>query len=219
MLLAALQLLAFDLDPHLPLALWYLFHRLLPKRFVGYAGKHKLVKETTWLIFSYTNNLAPVIQRLSGFVANQNNNVSLIRQTWNEMVKHQHSRAVLSTACPHRPQNMSMCAPGRAEYIAYSRSSACRHSHKPHAKDIREIGGTWSLIWSIGRIPEQIISALVEMKDGITRPGQSQRHRPGSTYRVYTINNQLAHQGKSVSMEEKGTKKSNAQKKHGCKCE
>lgn len=100
-------------------------------------------------------------------------------------------------------------APSRAGpcYIAQSRSNACRHSHKPHAKDIREMGGTWSLIWSIGRIPEQIISALVEMKDGITRPGQSQRHRPGSTYRVYTIKNQLVHQGKSVFMEGKGTKK------------
>ena len=53
MLLAALQLLAFDLDPHLPLALWYLFRRSLPKCFVGYAGKHKLVKETT-LWFSAT---------------------------------------------------------------------------------------------------------------------------------------------------------------------
>lgn len=36
----------------------------------------------------------------------------------------------------------------------------------------------------MGRIPEQIISALVETKEGMTRPGQSQRHRPGSTYRV-----------------------------------
>lgn len=48
MLLAALQLWAFYLGPRLPLALWYLFHRLLPKCSVGYAGKCKLVKETTW---------------------------------------------------------------------------------------------------------------------------------------------------------------------------
>lgn len=51
-------------------------------------------------------------------------------------------------------------------------------------KDISETAGTWSLIWSMGRIPEQIISALVETKEGMTRPGQSQRQRPGSTYRV-----------------------------------
>lgn len=109
----------------------------------------------------------------------------------------------------HLPQSISTCAASRAGtcYLAYSRSNPCRHSHKPHAKDIREIGGTWSLIWSIGRIPEQIISALVETKDGITRPGQSQRHRPGSTYRVYMTNNPLVHYGKSVSMDEKGTKK------------
>lgn len=59
MLLAALQLLAFDLDPHLPLALWYLFHRLLPKCFVGYAGKRKLVKETT-LCFLATRIILPM---------------------------------------------------------------------------------------------------------------------------------------------------------------
>lgn len=59
MLLAALQLLAFDLDPHLPLALWYLFHRLLPKCFVGYADKRKLVKETT-LCFSATRVILPM---------------------------------------------------------------------------------------------------------------------------------------------------------------
>ena len=55
---------------------------------------------------------------------------------------------------------------------------------KSTQKDISETAGTWSLIWSMGRIPQQIISALVETKEGITRPGQSQRHRPGSTYRV-----------------------------------
>lgn len=55
---------------------------------------------------------------------------------------------------------------------------------KKHRKDMRETAGTWSRIWSMGRIPEQIISALVETKEGMTRPGQSQRHRPGSTYRV-----------------------------------
>lgn len=121
------------------------------------------------------------------------------------MGKDQHSRAVSSNVCPHCPRHVSTCAPSRAgtHYAAYSRSNTCRHSHKPHTKDIREMGGTWSLIWSIGRIPEQIISALVEMKDGITRPGQSHRHRPGSTYRVYTINNRWVHQGKSVSMKEK----------------
>lgn len=59
MLLAALQLLVFDLGPHLPLALWYLFHRLLPKCFVGYAGKHKLVKETT-LWFTVTQGILPL---------------------------------------------------------------------------------------------------------------------------------------------------------------
>lgn len=36
----------------------------------------------------------------------------------------------------------------------------------------------------MGRMPEQIISALVDTKEGITRPGQSQRHSPGSTYSV-----------------------------------
>lgn len=46
----------------------------------------------------------------------------------------------------------------------------------------------------MGRIPEQIISAFVETKDGITRPGQSQRHRPGSTYRVCAADKSRAHQ-------------------------
>lgn len=53
-----------------------------------------------------------------------------------------------------------------------------------HLKDIREAAGMWSLIWSMGRIPQHIMSALVEIKEGMTRPGQSQRHRPGSTYKV-----------------------------------
>lgn len=50
---------------------------------------------------------------------------------------------------------------------------------------MREMAGTWSLIWSMGRIPQQIISALVATKEGMTRPGQSHRHRPGSTYSVW----------------------------------
>lgn len=57
-----------------------------------------------------------------------------------------------------------------------------------HMKDIKEAAGTWSLIWSMDRIPEQIISALVETKEGMTRPGQSQRHRPASTYSVCNTN-------------------------------
>lgn len=47
------------------------------------------------------------------------------------------------------------------------------------------MAGTWSRIWSIGRIPLQIISALVDTKEGMTRPGQSHRQRPGSTNNVY----------------------------------
>lgn len=46
------------------------------------------------------------------------------------------------------------------------------------------MAGMWSLIWSMDRMPQQIISALVETKEGMTRPGQSQRHRPGCTNRV-----------------------------------
>lgn len=165
------------------------------------------------MIYSYTSNHALVTLRahtkewLLDFVANQKNSTSLtMLLSSNEIGKDQHSRTVLSRMS-QLPQSMSTCAASRAGTccLAYSRSNPYIHSHKPHAKDIRETGGTWSLIWSIGRIPEQIISALVETKDGITRPGQSQRHRPGSTYRVYMINNPLVHYDKSASMEEKGT--------------
>lgn len=116
-------------------------------------------------------------------------------------------------------QCMTTQTPSRAGtcYIPYSISNTCSHPHKSHAKDIKEMGGTWSLIWSIGRIPEQIISALVEMKDGITRPGQSQRHRPGSTYRVYTRNNKLSSPRRGSVHGGKRNKRSNALMKHRCK--
>ena len=52
-------------------------------------------------------------------------------------------------------------------------------------KDMRETGGRWSLIWSIGRIPLMAISALVDTNDGKTRPGQSQRQRSSLTIRVW----------------------------------
>jgi len=46
-------------------------------------------------------------------------------------------------------------------------------------------GGTKSRIWSIGSMPLMIMSALVETKDGITSPGQSQRISDLSRCNVY----------------------------------
>lgn len=37
----------------------------------------------------------------------------------------------------------------------------------------------------------QVISALVETKDGITRPGQSHKQRPGSTKRVWKTSKRI----------------------------
>lgn len=54
----------------------------------------------------------------------------------------------------------------------------------------RLTGGTWSFIWSTGRIPCTTISALVVRKLGITRPGQSQSINSWSMYSVCkSVNN------------------------------
>lgn len=52
-------------------------------------------------------------------------------------------------------------------------------------KDIRETAGTWSLIWSIGKIPLRIISAFVDTNEGNTRPGQSHSNTSSLTYSVW----------------------------------
>lgn len=80
-----------------------------------------------------------------------------------------------------RPELRSVLTVSERSYRSHSFP---REKYNLIKKDMSEIAGTWSLIWSMGRIPEQIISALVETKEGMTRPGQSQRHRSGSTYRV-----------------------------------
>lgn len=49
---------------------------------------------------------------------------------------------------------------------------------------MRETGGTWSLIWSIGRIPFRIMSAFVDTNEGKTKPGQSQSNISSFTKRV-----------------------------------
>jgi len=46
-------------------------------------------------------------------------------------------------------------------------------------------GGTKSRIWSIGSIPVTIMSAFVDTKDGMTRPGQSHSTNDSSRYSVY----------------------------------
>ena len=51
--------------------------------------------------------------------------------------------------------------------------------------DTRDTGGVWSLIWSMGSIPLTIISALVEMRVGKTRPGQSHSIRWSLMNRVW----------------------------------
>lgn len=64
---------------------------------------------------------------------------------------------------------------------------------------MREMAGTWSRIWSMGRIPLQIISALVDMKEGMTRPGQSHRQRPGSTNNVYNTQTNIYHRFRGLN--------------------
>ena len=59
-----------------------------------------------------------------------------------------------------------------------------RPKQKTRRKDTMVVGATWSLSWSMGRIPFKTISALVEMKVGKTSPGQSQRHSSSSINRV-----------------------------------
>ena len=49
----------------------------------------------------------------------------------------------------------------------------CDCSGYIHLSVTMETGGTWSFIWSIERIPLQIMSALVLTKLGKTNPGQS----------------------------------------------
>ena len=50
-----------------------------------------------------------------------------------------------------------------------------------------DTGGMWSLIWSIGRTPLQIMSALLVTKFGNTSPGQSHNTRSSAAYSVYRI--------------------------------
>jgi len=57
--------------------------------------------------------------------------------------------------------------------VDYSVSTNALSQGRVMEKDIRETAGTWSLIWSIGKIPLRIISAFVDTNEGNTRPGQS----------------------------------------------
>lgn len=92
---------------------------------------------------------------------------------WTEMSKHVKCISKKSTFTRH------------SHVLTFCFFKTAARFHKCSQKDMSETAGTWSRIWSMGRTPEQIISALVETKEGMTRPGQSQRHRPGSTYRVW----------------------------------
>jgi hypothetical protein len=49
---------------------------------------------------------------------------------------------------------------------------------------IKFTGPTWSRIWSIGKMPQIIISCLVETKLGITKPGQSHNIKSSSMFNV-----------------------------------
>ena len=50
---------------------------------------------------------------------------------------------------------------------------------------IKFTGPTWSRIWSIGKIPQMIISCFVDTKLGITKPGQSHNIKSSSMFMVY----------------------------------